>query len=160
MKIKTRLARLVMAINKRLGLRASKGQDRSGSTESSGEQEEISGLQEFTNLSFVEEAAPVKTSTPRKQHPFKIILIQEVSNLKIYEDFDELDQVNNNNNNNNSNHQRDESLDISAVTVYENLVHFQHNNYGYFPKSCDYIPYIEESGYKIYEDVGESFVVE
>ena len=155
MKIKTRLVRLVMAINKRLGLRASKGQNTSGSTESSG-QEEISGLQEFTNLSFVEEAAPVKTSTPRKQHPFKIILIQEVSNLKIYEDFEELD----NNNNNNNNSQQDESLDISAVTVYENLVHFQHNNYGYFPKSCDYIPYIEESGYKIYEDVGESFVVE
>ena len=157
MKIRTRLVRLVMAINKRLGLRASKGQDRSGSTESSG-QEELSGVQEFTNLSFVEEAAPVKTSTPRKQHPFKIILIQEVSNLKIYEDFEELDQVNNNNNNNNNQHE--ESLDISAVTVYENLVHFQHNNYGYFPKSCEYIPYIEESGYKIYEDVGESFVVE
>ena len=157
MKIRTRLVRLVMAINKRLGLRASKGQDRSGSTESSG-QEELSGVQEFTNLSFVEEAAPVKTSTPRKQHPFKIILIQEVSNLKIYEDFEELDQVNNNNNNNNNQHE--ESLDISAVTVYENLDPFQHHNYGYFPKSCEYIPYIEESGYKIYEDVGESFVVE
>ena len=84
-----------------------------------------------------------------KKLPIKVIMIQEVSNLKIYEDFDDIDMINNNDDD-------DEDLNISELTVYENLRHLQNNNFDY-----DYIPFIDESsGFKIYEDIGESFVVE
>ena len=54
-----------------------------------------------------------------KQNQFKIIMIQEVSHLKIYEDFDEIYQYTDKNNQNRGNQL--ETLDISEVTVYENL---------------------------------------
>ena len=118
-------------------------------TESSiGSVEDVSSEEEYLNFSD-DNILQMKTSTPMKKLPIKVIMIQEVSNLKIYEDFDDIDMINNNDDD-------DEDLNISELTVYENLRHLQNNNFDY-----DYIPFIDESsGFKIYEDIGESFVVE
>ena len=86
-----------------------------------------------------------------KQNQFKIIMIQEVSHLKIYEDFDEIAQYTNNNNEKGNTL---ETLDISEVTVYENLRFFR-NDLEFLKRSVQPIPFIDESGYKIYEDVGD-----
>ena len=87
-----------------------------------------------------------------KRNQFKIIMIQEVSHLKIYEDFDDIAQYTNNNNNEKGNTL--ETLDISEVTVYENLRFFR-NDLEFLKRSVQPIPFIDESGYKIYEDVGD-----
>ena len=87
-----------------------------------------------------------------KQNQFKIIMIQEVSHLKIYEDFDQIDQYTDKNNQNRGNQL--ETLDISEVTVYENL-RFLRNDLEFLKRSVQPIPFFDESGYKIYEDVGE-----
>ena len=144
MNIKSRFIRLFLIINKKLKLRSSKDK-----TEASiCSMEDVSSEEEYLSNFTYENNSQMKTSTPMKKLPIKIIMIQEVSNLKIYEDFDDLDMMNNNNEN--------EDLNISDVTVYENLKHLQNNNFDY-----KYIPYIDESsGFKIYEDIGESFVVE
>ena len=89
----------------------------------------------------------MKTSTPIRLNPMKIIVIHEVSNLKIYEDFDDIAEMNNNN---------DADCDISELTVYENLRNFQdlliYDDIKYVPSQ----PAIqEESGFKIYEDIGD-----
>ena len=146
--IKTRIVRLLVVLNKKLKFRNS-SQNKSSNTDSS---RVTSEGQEFTNFSFSEEEAPLKTSTPLKQNQFKIIMIQEVSHLKIYEDFDEIDQYTNNNFNDKRN--KLETLDISEVTVYENLRFFR-NDLEFLKRSVQPIPFIDESGYKIYEDVGE-----
>ena len=77
-------------------------------------------------------------------------MIQEVSHLKIYEDFDDIAQYTNNNEKGNTL----ETLDISEVTVYENLRFFR-NDLEFLKRSVQPIPFIDESGYKIYEDVGD-----
>ena len=87
-----------------------------------------------------------------KQNQFKIIMIQEVSHLKIYEDFDEIAQYTDKNNQDRGNQL--ETLDISEVTVYENL-RFLRNDLEFLKRSVQPIPFFDESGYKIYEDVGE-----
>ena len=70
------------------------------------------------------------TSTPvRLNRLKKTIILHQVSHLKLYEDFDEID-----------------NFDISAVTLYEEG--------GEEELSFD------ESGFKIYEDIGESFAVD
>ena len=67
------------------------------------------------------------TSTPvRLNRLKKIIILHQVSHLKIYEDFDEID-----------------NFDISAVTLYE--------------EGDEEELSFDESGFKIYEDIGESF---
>ena len=147
--IKTRIVRLLVVLNKKLKFRNS-SRNKSSDTDSSGVTS--SDGQEFTNFSFSEQEAPLKTSTPLKQNQFKIIMIQEVSHLKIYEDFDEIDQYTNNNFNDKGN--KLETLDISEVTVYENL-RFLRNDLEFLKRSVQPIPFIDESGYKIYEDVGE-----
>ena len=143
MNIKNRFIRLFLIINKKLKLKSTKDK-----TENSiGSVEDVSSEEEYLSNFTYENESHMKTSTPVKKLPIKIIMIQEVSNLKIYEDFDDLDLKNNNN---------EDDLNISEVTVYENLRHLQNNNFDY-----EYIPYIDESsGFKIYEDIGESFVVE
>ena len=143
MNIKNRFIRLFLIINKKLKLKSTKDK-----TENSiGSVEDLSSDEEYLSNFTYENNSHMKTSTPVKKLPIKIIMIQEVSNLKIYEDFDDLDLKNNNN---------EDDLNISEVTVYENLRHLQNNNFDY-----EYIPYIDESsGFKIYEDIGESFVVE
>lgn len=88
-----------------------------------------------------------------KPNQFKIIMIQEVSHLKIYEDFDEIAQYTSNNNNNEKGNTL-ETLDISEVTVYENLRFFR-NDLEFLKRSVQPIPFIDDSGYKIYEDVGD-----
>ena len=147
MNIKTRIVRLLVVLNKKLKLRNS---SRNKSSDSSGVTSEV---QEYANFSFREEEAPLKTSTPMKQNQFKIIMIQEVSHLKIYEDFDEIDQYSTNKNNPDKGNQL-ETLDISEVTVYENL-RFLRNDLEFLKRSVQPIPFFDESGYKIYEDVGE-----
>ena len=147
MNIKTRIVRLLVVLNKKLKLRNS-SRNKSSDTDSSGE----SSVQEYANFSFREEEAPLKTSTPMKQNQFKIIMIQEVSHLKIYEDFDEIDQYTDKNNQDRGNQL--ETLDISEVTVYENL-RFLRNDLEFLKRSVQPIPFFDESGYKIYEDVGE-----
>ena len=144
MNIKNRFIRLFLIINKKLKLKSNKDK-----TESSiGSVEDVSSEEEYLNFTY-DNISQMKTSTPMKKLPIKVIMIQEVSNLKIYEDFDDIDMINNNDDD-------DEDLNISELTVYENLRHLQNNNFDY-----DYIPFIEESsGFKIYEDIGESFVVE
>ena len=147
MNIKTRIVRLLVVLNKKLKLRNS---SRNKSSDSSGV---TSDVQEYANFSFrEEEEAPLKTSTPMKQNQFKIIMIQEVSHLKIYEDFDEIEQYTNKNNPDKGNQL--ETLDISEVTVYENL-RFLRNDLEFLKRSVQPIPFFDESGYKIYEDVGE-----
>ena len=70
------------------------------------------------------------TSTPLRLGSKKnSIILQEVSFLKIYEDFDEIDK-----------------FDISAVNPYE--------------KDDKVGVRLEESGFKIYENIGESFSVD
>ena len=70
------------------------------------------------------------TSTPvRLNRLKKIIILHQVSHLKIYEDFDEID-----------------NFDISAVTLYE--------------EGDEEELSFDESGFKIYEDIGESFAVD
>ena len=59
----------------------------------------------------------------------KIIILHQVSHLKIYEDFDEID-----------------NFDISAVTLYEEGDEVELS--------------FDESGFKIYENIGESFAVD
>ena len=148
MNIKTRIVRLLVVLNKKLKLR---NISRNKSSDSSGVTSEV---QEYANFSFrEEEEAPLKTSTPMKQNQFKIIMIQEVSHLKIYEDFDEIDQYSTNRNNPDKGNQL-ETLDISEVTVYENL-RFLRNDLEFLKRSVQPIPFFDESGYKIYEDVGE-----
>ena len=67
------------------------------------------------------------TSTPVRLGGGKTcIILQEISYLKIYEDFDELD-----------------NFDISAVTPYGEVGER-----------------LKESGFKIYEHIGESFAVD
>ena len=70
------------------------------------------------------------TSTPVKLNRLKkIIILHQVSHLKIYEDFDEIDD-----------------FDISAVTLHEE------GDEGELS--------FDESGFKIYENIGESFAVD
>ena len=70
------------------------------------------------------------TSTPvRLNRLKKIIILHQVSHLKIYEDFDEID-----------------NFDISAVTLYEEEEEEELS--------------FDESGFKIYENIGESFTVD
>ena len=70
------------------------------------------------------------TSTPvRLNRLKKIIILHHVSHLKIYEDFDEID-----------------NFDISAVTLYEEGDEVELS--------------FDESGFKIYENIGESFAVD
>ena len=89
-----------------------------------------------------------------KQNQYKIIVIEEVSHLKIYEDFDEIAQYTNNN----TSFNQLETLNISEVTVYENLRFFR-NDLEFLKRAVQPVHFIDESGYKIYEDIGE-FVVE
>ena len=151
MNIKTRIVRLLVVLNKKLKLRNS-SRNKSSDTDSSEDMSRSSDGQQYTNFSFRKEEAPLKTSTPMKPNQFKIIMIQEVSHLKIYEDFDDIAQYTNNNNNEKGNTL--ETLDISEVTVYENLRFFR-NDLEFLKRSVQPIPFIDESGYKIYEDVGD-----
>ena len=72
----------------------------------------------------------LKTSTPMKvKNLKKIIILHEVSDLKIYEDFDDINM-----------------FDVSAVTFYEE---FEERELS-----------LDDSGFKIYENIGESFAVD
>merc|ERR1711988_1004919 len=93
----------------------------------------------------------MKTSTPVKTNPLKMIVLQEVSHLKIYEEYDDIEPIRNNFENN-------DEFDISDLTVYENLRINNNNNFTL--ENNDYsLEYLEETGFKIYEDIGESFAV-
>ena len=103
----------------------------------------------------------MKTSTPVKTNPLKIIVLQEVSHLKIYEEYEDIEPFFNYNNNNNNNEKVAPlaDLDISDLTVYENL-RIQNNN-NFTSDQSDYsLEYLEGTGFKIYEDIGESFAVD
>ena len=94
----------------------------------------------------------MKTSTPVKTNPLKMIVLQEVSHLKIYEEYDDIEPIRNNFENN-------DEFDISDLTVYENLRINNNNNFTL--ENNDYsLEYLEETGFKIYEDIGESFAVD
>ena len=74
----------------------------------------------------------MKTSTPVKTNPLKIIVLQEVSHLKIYEEYEDIEPFFNYNNNNNNNNEKVAplaDLDISELTVYENLRIENNNNF-------------------------------
>ena len=107
----------------------------------------------------------MKTSTPVKNNPLKIIVLQEVSHLKIYEEYEDIEPFfNYNNNNNNNNHNNEkmgdlDDFDISELTVYENLRIPNNNNFT-SDHSEDSLEHLEETGFKIYEDIGESFAVD
>ena len=99
----------------------------------------------------------MKTSTPVKNNPIKMIVLQEASHLKIYEEYDDIEPFMNNNYFENKNVFQD--FDISDLTVYENLR--INNNNNFTSENNDYsLEYLEETGFKIYEDIGESFVVD
>ena len=81
-----------------------------------------------------------------------MIVLQEVSHLKIYEEYDDIEPIRNNFENN-------DEFDISDLTVYENLRINNNNNFTL--ENNDYsLEYLEETGFKIYEDIGESFAVD
>ena len=158
MNIKSRIVKLFFVLNKKMKLRRKSRRnsygDSSSSTSSSSSSSTscLKSESEFTNLTLLENELKMKTSTPIKLNPIKIIVIHEVSNLKIYEDFDDIAEMRDNNNN-------DAECDISDVTVYQNLQDFQHI-FNYEPAPYSYQAMAEESGFKIYEDIGESFVVD
>ena len=103
----------------------------------------------------------MKTSTPVKTNPVKIIVLQEVSHLKIYEEYEDIEPFINYNNNNNDNEKGGDldDFDISELTVYENLRINNNNNYTSDHSDFSF-EYLEETGFKIYEDIGESFAVD
>ena len=102
----------------------------------------------------------MKTSTPVKTNPLKIIVLHEVSHLKIYEEYEDIEPYFKYNNNNNNEKGADmDDLDISELTVYENLRIHNNNNFT-SDQSEDSLEYLEETGFKIYEDIGESFAVD
>ena len=81
----------------------------------------------------------MKTSTPVKTEPIKMIAFQDHSHFKIYEEYDYEEPFHNKSENN------FEDFSIS----HENLRISDYDNLA-----------LEETGFKIYEDIGESFAVD
>ena len=81
----------------------------------------------------------MKTSTPVKTEPIKMIALQDHSHFKIYEEYDYEEPFHNKSENN------FEDFSIS----HENLRISDYDNLA-----------LEETGFKIYEDIGESFAVD
>ena len=161
MKFKHRVLRLLLIINRKLKFKIAR-------------KEEINVVKDDNTIvgkfstfpsDFDIEAEPVsvhemKTSTPVKANPLKIIVLREVSHLKIYEEYEDIEPFLNYNNNNNDEKGGDlDDFDISDLTVYENLRINNINNFT-SDQSDFSLESLEETGFKIYEDIGESFAVD
>ena len=150
MKFRTRFLKLFFIINRKLKVARKESFSRSVSKED----DIITGR--FSSHCSEFDVEPLqnimKTSTPVKTNPLKMIVLQEVSHLKIYEEYDDIEPIRNNFENN-------DEFDISDLTVYENLRINNNNNFTL--ENNDYsLEYLEETGFKIYEDIGESFAVD
>ena len=150
MKFRTRFLKLFFIINRKLKVARKESFSRSVSKED----DIITGR--FSSHCSEFDVEPLqnimKTSTPVKTNPLKMIVLQEVSHLKIYEEYDDIEPIRNNFENN-------DEFDISDLTVYENLRINNNNNFTL--ENNDYsLEYLEATGFKIYEDIGESFAVD
>ena len=163
MKFKHRVLRLLLIINRKFKLKISKKEEINVVKDDNTIIGKFSTLPSDLDL----EAEPMsiydmKTSTPVKNNPLKIIVLKEVSHLKIYEEYEDIEPFFNYNNNNNNNYEKRGDLDdfdISELTVYENLR--INNNDNFTSDHSDFsFEYLEETGFKIYEDIGESFAVD
>ena len=88
------------------------------------------------------------TSTPVKlPSQSRIIVLQDASNLKIYEDIDSLESIE----------------DVSVITKYENIDYEEEEEESGSFQDLVFSLYEDEAeatGFKIYEDIGESFAVD
>ena len=159
MKFKHRLLRLLLSINRRFKFKIARKEEINAVKDDNTIVGKFSTFP--SNFDMGAESMSIydmKTSTPVKTNPLKIIVLKEVSHLKIYEEYEDIEPFFNNNNNNEKGGDLDD-FDISDLTVYENLR--INNNNNFTSDHSDYsLEYLEETGFKIYEDIGESFAVD
>ena len=98
MKFRTRFLKLFFIINRKLKVARKESFSRSVSKED----DIITGR--FSSHCSEFDVEPLqnimKTSTPVKTNPLKMIVLQEVSHLKIYEEYDDIEPIRNNFENN------------------------------------------------------------
>ena len=159
MKFKHRVLRLLFIINRKLKFKISRKEEINVVKDDNTIVGKFSTFPSDFNIEAEQLSIyDMKTSTPVKTNPLKIIVLQEVSHLKIYEEYEDIEPFFNYNNNNEKGGDLDD-FDISDLTVYENLRIKNNNNFT--SDHSDYsFEYLEETGFKIYEDIGESFAVD